>query len=117
MTEENQYFTKEEKEELEKLEREREELEKEEREEEEREKPFKDFNYCKMDYFGTIRTVVGCGRRGQIWMDEAYIRLQTAYNALTDEQQKKVTLPEKQTCHDDGMMGLRSGFASIFSRN
>jgi tRNA A37 threonylcarbamoyltransferase TsaD len=47
-------------------------------------------------------------------MDEAYNRLKKAYDALTNEQQKQVTLPTKQTCHDNGMMGLKSGFASGF---
>ena len=57
----------------------------------------------------TILATSGCGKRGDIYLDEAYEKMQKSYNELTEEEQKQVDLPRKVKCSDDGTGGIRTG--------
>jgi len=74
------------------------------------------FNTLLSDYHGSIRFTEGCGSRGQHYIDNAYEKL---YTFVKENPQFVNRLPQKYTCHDDGMYGMSGGlaaFASIINR-
>lgn len=67
--------------------------------------------YSLSKYNKIIEITAGCGRRGQLNIDQAHEELKKAYNNLTSEDKKMTTLPKKHICDDDGVFGFASGMA------
>jgi hypothetical protein len=64
------------------------------------------------NYIITIGSTVGCGDRGQMYINGAYEDLVYAYKSLSPEERAKVTMPKLYRQSDDGTGGLGSGLLS-----
>lgn len=73
-----------------------------------------DYLKAKKRYFTTLEIMEGTGSRGQLHIDKAYKKMQNAYNALTDDEKRKIKpLPAKYTSYDDGFGGLSGALGNL----
>lgn len=67
------------------------------------------------EYYTTLRVTEGCGARGQVYIDNAFEKVNNAYNNLSESERAQRKLPSKIKCANDGFGGFSSGMAAFAS--